>query len=97
MRGYAPATVVYLASADSKYGGSFCDSTGVPAASEPEKVPENPWVSFSHRLQYGNNRFATRDIRKVMLNQVLTPAGLMDTESERRYQMSDQLTFKGRF
>ncbi len=29
--------------------------------------------------------------------QVQTPAGLMDTESECRYQMSDQLTLKGWF
>ena len=45
-RDYAPATAVCpygenSVSADSKYGGSFCDSTGVPAASEPEKVSEN--------------------------------------------------------
>ncbi len=27
--------------------------------------------------------------------QIVTPAGLTDTESECRYQMSDQLTIKG--
>src|SRR5690606_4946668 len=58
------------------------------------------WVSFSHRLQRGNHGFVTRDIRTVMVNrsaQVQTPAGLTDTESKRRYQMSDQLTFNGWF
>ncbi len=57
-------------------------------------------VSFSHRLQCGNNGIITRGIRVVMVNrsaQVQTPAGLTDTESECRYQMSDQLTLKGWF
>lgn len=54
-RDYAPATVVCLygensVSADSKYGGSFCDSTGVPAASEPEKVSENRIVGIAQPL-----------------------------------------------
>jgi len=55
------------------------------------------WVSLSRSLQ-GNNGFITRGIRAVMVNrsaQVQTPAGLTDTESECRYQMSDQLTLKG--
>ena len=54
--------------------------------------------AFSLRLQCGNNGLITRDIRAVMVNrsaQVQTPAGLTDTESERRYQMSNQLTLKG--
>ena len=58
------------------------------------------WVSLSHSLQGGNNGFITRGIRAVMVNrsaQVQTPAGLTDTESKCRYQMSDQLTFKGWF
>ncbi len=43
VRGYAPATVVYpydenSASADSKYGGTFCDSTGIPAVAESGKA-----------------------------------------------------------
>lgn len=58
------------------------------------------WVSFSHRQQCGNKGFITRGIRAVMINrsaQVQTPAGLANTESECRYQMSDQLTPKGWF
>ncbi|KXM61963.1 hypothetical protein AUS43_28105 [Escherichia coli] len=58
------------------------------------------WVSLSRSLQGGNNGFITRGIRAVMVNrsaQVQTPAGLTDTESECRYQMSDQLTLKGWF
>lgn len=48
---YAPATVVCLygensASADNKYDGSFCDSTGIPAAAEPGKVLENRTVGI---------------------------------------------------
>lgn len=57
-------------------------------------------VSFSRCLQCGNNGFVTRRIRAVMVNrsaQVQTPAGLADTESECRYQMSDQLTLRGWF
>lgn len=57
-------------------------------------------VSLSRSLQGGNNEFITRGIRAVMVNrsaQVQTPAGLTDTESECRYQMSDQLTLKGWF
>ncbi|HIF3111566.1 TPA: hypothetical protein ACXZTU_003983 [Salmonella enterica] len=57
-------------------------------------------VSFSRCLQCGNNGFVTRRIRAVMINrsaQVQTPAGLTDTESECRYQMSDQLTLRGWF
>ncbi|EHV75032.1 hypothetical protein ECDEC6E_1804 [Escherichia coli DEC6E] len=53
------------------------------------------WVSFSRSLRGGNNGFITRGIRAVMVNrsaQIQTPAGLMDTESEYRYQVSDQLT-----
>ncbi|CAM6646943.1 Cytoplasmic protein [Escherichia coli] len=53
------------------------------------------WVSFSRSLQGGNNGFITRGIRAVMVNrsaQIQTPAGLTDTESECRYQVSDQLT-----
>lgn len=58
------------------------------------------WVSLSRSLQGGNNGFITRGIREVMVNrsaQVQTPAELTDTESECRYQMSDQLTLKGWF
>ena len=58
------------------------------------------WVSLSHRLQRDNNWLVTRAIRTVMVNrsaQVQTPAGLTDTESKCRYQMSDQLTLKGWF
>ncbi len=61
---------------------------------------EIPRVSLCHCLQRDNNRFVTRGIRTVMVNrsaQVQTPAGLTDTESECRYQMSDQLTLKGWF
>ena len=57
-------------------------------------------VSLGHCLQRDNNGFVTRGIRTVMVNrsaQVQTPAGLTDTESERRYQMSNQLTLKGWF
>ena len=86
---------------DSKYGGAFCDSTGVPAASEPENFRKTvSWVLFSHRLQRCNNGFVTRDIPTVMVKrsaQVQTPSGLTDTESKRRYQMIDQLTFNGWF
>lgn len=59
-----------------------------------------PWVSLCHCLQRDNNGFVTRGIRTVMVNrsaQIQTPAGLTDTESKCRYQMSDQLTLKGRF
>lgn len=38
------------ASADSKYGGSFCDSKGVPAASEPGNVSENRIVGIARSL-----------------------------------------------
>lgn len=58
------------------------------------------WILFSHRLQCGNSGFITRGIRAVMVNrpvQIETPAGLTNTESKRRYQMSDQLTLKGWF
>ncbi|KHE08433.1 hypothetical protein LH87_00745 [Citrobacter braakii] len=58
------------------------------------------WVSLCHCLQRDNNGFVTRGIRTVMVNrsaQVQTPAGVADTESERRYQMSDQLTLTGWF
>ncbi len=58
------------------------------------------WVSFSRCLQGSNNGFITRGIRAVMVNrsaQVQTPAGMTDTESECRYQMSDQLTLTGWF
>jgi len=58
------------------------------------------WIPFSRRLQCGNNGFVTCGIRTVMVNhsaQVQTPAGLADTESERRYQISDQLTLNGWF
>lgn len=58
------------------------------------------WIPFSRRLQCSNNGFVTCGIRTVMVNrsaQVQTPAGLTDTESERRYQMSDQLTLTGWF
>lgn len=57
-------------------------------------------ISFSHCLQCGNDGFITRGIRAVMVNrsaQVQTPAGLANTESTCRYQMSDQLTLKGSF
>lgn len=59
-----------------------------------------PWVSLCHYLQRDNNGFVTRGIRTVMVNrsaQVKTPAGLTDTGSKCRYQMSDQLTLKGWF
>lgn len=89
------------ASADNKYDGSFCDSTDIPAAPEPGKVLKTvPWVSLCHCLQRDNNGFVTRGIRTVIVNrsaQVQTPAGLTDTESYCRYQMSDQLTLKGWF
>ncbi|GAR87258.1 hypothetical protein NGUA21_01391 [Salmonella enterica] len=58
------------------------------------------WIPFSCCLQCGNNGFVTCVIRTVMINrsaQVQAPAGLTDTESECRYQMSDQLTLKGWF
>ena len=58
------------------------------------------WVSLNRNLQGGNNGFTTCGIRAVMVNrsaQVQTPAGLTDTESECRDQMSDQLTLKGWF
>ncbi|EGK57946.1 hypothetical protein HMPREF9086_3937 [Enterobacter hormaechei ATCC 49162] len=58
------------------------------------------WVSFSHSLQCGNNGLITCGIRAVMVNrsaQIKTPAGMTNTESGRRYQMSDQLTLKGWF
>lgn len=51
-----------------------------------------PWVSLCHCLQRDNNGFGT-----VRSAQVQTPAGLTDTESKCRYQMSDQLTLKGWF
>ncbi len=34
------------ASADSKYGGAFCDSTDIPAAAEPGKASENHIVGI---------------------------------------------------
>ncbi len=58
------------------------------------------WVSLGHCLQRDNNGFVTCGIRTVMVNrsaQVQTPAGLTDTVSKCRYQMSDQLTLKGWF
>ncbi|MBM3062871.1 hypothetical protein GF718_16250 [Citrobacter braakii] len=58
------------------------------------------WVSLCHCLQRDHNGFVPRGIWAVMVNrsaQVQTPAGLTDTESKRRYQMSDQLTLKGWF
>lgn len=58
------------------------------------------WVSLGHCLQRDNNGFVTCGIRTVMVNrsaQVQTPAGLTDTESDRRDQMNDQLKFKGWF
>ncbi len=58
------------------------------------------WVSLGHCLQRDNNGFFPRGIRTIMVNrsaQVQTPAGLTDTESKCRYQMSDQLTLKGWF
>ncbi|EJK89616.1 hypothetical protein UUU_27350 [Klebsiella pneumoniae subsp. pneumoniae DSM 30104 = JCM 1662 = NBRC 14940] len=57
-------------------------------------------IPLCHRLQRNNNGFVTCGIRTIMINrsaQVQTPAGLTDTESERRYQMSNQLTLKGWF
>ena len=38
-----------LASADSKYGGSSYDSTGIPAAAEPETILENHIVDTVQR------------------------------------------------
>lgn len=35
------------ASADNKYDGSFCDSTGIPAAAKPGKVSENRIVGIA--------------------------------------------------
>lgn len=58
------------------------------------------WVSPGHYLQRDNNGFVTCGIRAVMINravQVKTPADLTVTESERRYQMSNQLTLTGWF
>lgn len=58
------------------------------------------WVSLSRCLQRDNNGFVKCGIRAVMVNrpaQVQTPAGLTDTEPERRYQMGDQLTLTGWF
>lgn len=58
------------------------------------------WVSLCHCLYCNNNGFVARGIRTVMVNrsaQVQTPAGLTVTESERRYQLNDQLTLKGWF
>ncbi len=58
------------------------------------------WVSLCHCLQRGNNGVITRGIQAVMVNrsaQVQTTVGLTDTESKRRYQMSNQLTLKGWF
>lgn len=57
-------------------------------------------VSLGHCLQHDNNGFVTRGNPTVMGNrsaQVQTPAGLTDTESKCRYQMSDQLTLKSWF
>lgn len=85
---------------------SMRSMTGViPRVSLPSQNLEKfwktvPWVSLCHCLQRDNNGFVTRGIRAVMINrsaQVQTPAGLTDTESKCRYQMSDQLTLKGRF
>lgn len=58
------------------------------------------WVSPGHYLQRDNNGFVTCGIWAVMVNrsaQVQTPVGLTDNESERRYQMSNQLTLTGCF
>lgn len=58
------------------------------------------WVSLGHCLQRGYNGFVTCGIRAAMVNrsaQDQTPACLTDTEFERRYQMSDQLTLTGWF
>lgn len=51
-RDYGPATAVCLydensASADNKYDGSFCDSTGILAAAKPGKVLENRIVDIA--------------------------------------------------
>lgn len=54
------------------------------------------WVSLCHCLQRDKNGFVTSGIR-ARSAQVQTPAGLTNTESERRYQMSDKLTLKGWF
>ena len=48
---YLPETAVCpygenSASADSKYGGTFCDSTDIPAAAEPGKASENHIVGI---------------------------------------------------
>lgn len=54
-------------------------------------------IPLCHCLQRDNNGFVTRGVRTIMINrsaQVQTQAGLTNTESERRYQMSDQLTLK---
>lgn len=58
------------------------------------------WVSPGHCLQCDNNGLVTCAIRAVMVNrsaQVQTPAGLTDTVSKCRSQMSDRLTLKGWF
>lgn len=103
---YVPADAACLydensASADSKYGGPFCDSTGIPAVAESEKLWKTiSWIPFSGSLQCRNNRLVTCSIRTIMINrstQVQAPTGLTDTKPERRYQMSDQLTLKGWF
>lgn len=78
---------------------SHCDSTNIPLAAEKCRKTVS-WISLFHRLQDDNNGFVTRGIRTIMINrsaQVQTPAGLTNTESERRYQMSEQLTLKGWF
>lgn len=106
MKDCIPAVVVCphgenSVSADSKYNGAFCDSTGIPAIAGPRKASENvSYASLNRCLQGGNNGFITRGIRAVMINRsakVKTPAGLTDTESKYRYQMSNQFTLKGWF
>ncbi|BEA65827.1 hypothetical protein LL12F53_39660 [Escherichia coli] len=51
---YVPADAACLydensASADSKYGGPFCDSTGIPAVAESETTLENHIVDTVQR------------------------------------------------
>lgn len=58
------------------------------------------WVSLGYCLQRDNNGFVPRGIWTVMVNrsaQVQTPAGLTDTESKCRYQISELLRLKGWF
>ena len=57
-------------------------------------------ITLCHRRQGDNNEFVTRGIWRIKINrsaQVQTPAGLTDTESDRRYQVSDLLTLKDWF